>query len=106
MCVCVCPTMMVVITTTIMMKGANKGEGVVITRDRVAALDRHNLDPLQGRSVPYAVWFLVASSLDIYKCCLQVRILRQALHEVHPAVVVSLGSCLSYSLAFLSPVVN
>ena len=63
-CVCVCPTMMmvVVITTTIMMKGANKGEGVVITRDRVAALDRHSLDPLQGRSVPYAVWFLVASS--------------------------------------------
>ena len=64
MCVCVCETMMmmVVIRTTMMMTGANKGEGVVITRDRVAALDRHNLDPLQGRSVPYAISFLVASS--------------------------------------------
>ena len=38
-------------TTTTMMIGANKGEGVVITRDRLAALDRYNLDPLQGRSV-------------------------------------------------------
>ncbi|XP_076456675.1 N-acylethanolamine-hydrolyzing acid amidase-like [Babylonia areolata] len=42
----------------IIVGGASQGEGVVITRDRVAALDRFYLNPLQGR------WYVLETNYD------------------------------------------
>ncbi|KAK7091648.1 N-acylethanolamine-hydrolyzing acid amidase-like [Littorina saxatilis] len=45
-------------TAYIIVGGANKGEGVVITRDRLSALDRYYLDPLQAR------WYVLETNYD------------------------------------------